>query len=235
MAAPEDIYRMPDDFSGQVRLFPLPNLVMFPHVLQPLHIFEPRYRLMLEEALAGDQMLALAVLAPGWEKDYEGRPPLDPTACLGRVATHHKLDNGRYNILLAGLKRIRLVEELAPAKAFREARVEIIEDVYPLPGVAHRGALERKLLDSFKRLLPNLPEALEPLEQLLAGQVPLGTLTDIISYTLDIALECKQALLREANVDQRARMLIEHLRTAHSLSIPGLPRPRSFPPEFSAN
>jgi hypothetical protein len=65
--------------------------------------------------------------------------------------------------------------------------------------------------------------------------VPLVTLTDIISYTLDIGLECKQALLRESDVDERAVLLIEHLQTARSLSIPGMPRPRGFPPEFSEN
>ena len=69
---------------GVARLFPLPNLVLFPHVLQPLHIFEPRYCDLLEAALADDRLIAMAVLAPGWEKDYEGRPPVHPIACLGR-------------------------------------------------------------------------------------------------------------------------------------------------------
>ena len=235
MTAPENIYRMPDDFTGRVRLFPLPNVVMFPHVLQPLHIFEPRYRAMLEEALATDQMVAMAILAPGWEADYEGRPALDPVACLGRIATHNKLENGRYNVLLAGMKRIHLTKELDTDKPFREAMVEIVEDCYPAESTSRRPALEQKLLDSFKRLLPKVPEALEPLERLLAGQVELGTLTDIISYTLDIGLECKLALLREPNVDERARLLIGHLQTARSLTIPGMPKPRGFPPEFSVN
>lgn len=57
----------PDQFEGHVRLFPLPNLVMFPHVMQALHIFEPRYRSMFEEALDDDRLVALGSLAPGWE------------------------------------------------------------------------------------------------------------------------------------------------------------------------
>ena len=74
-------------FSGRARLFPLPNLVMFPHVLQPLHIFEPRYREMLEDAMADDRLIAMSILAPGWEKHYEGRPALESVACLGQVVT----------------------------------------------------------------------------------------------------------------------------------------------------
>src|SRR5271166_2451842 len=98
----------PARFSGVVRLFPLPNLVLFPHVMQPLHIFEPRYRCLLEDALATDRLVAMALLAPGWESDYEGRPTLCPMACLGRVTTYHRLEDGAYNLLLLGLQRVRL-------------------------------------------------------------------------------------------------------------------------------
>ena len=90
-------------FSGTVRLFPLPNLVLFPHVLQPLHVFEPRYRELVREALAGDGLIAMGTLLPGWESDYEGRPPVFPMACLGRIVSHHQLDDGSYNILLLGV------------------------------------------------------------------------------------------------------------------------------------
>ena len=83
MSSFDDLSFAPQEFSGKVRLFPLPNLVLFPHVMQPLHIFEPRYRFLLEDALATDRLIAMALLAPGWENDYEGRPPLYPMACLG--------------------------------------------------------------------------------------------------------------------------------------------------------
>ena len=95
MSLPENPKFDPTEFSGVVRLFPLPNLVLFPHVLQPLHIFEQRYRDLLEDALAEDQMIAMAVLTPGWEQHYEGRPPVKKVACLGRVATHVRLADGR--------------------------------------------------------------------------------------------------------------------------------------------
>ena len=61
-------------FAGTARLFPLPNLVLFPHVMQPLHVFEPRYRQMTADALTGDRLIGLVLLKPGWEADYEGKP-----------------------------------------------------------------------------------------------------------------------------------------------------------------
>ena len=89
-------------FSGMVRLFPLPNLVFFPQVMQPLHIFEPRYRQMTLDALAGDRLIALVLPKPGWEADYAGNPTLHPVACLGKIVADQKLKDGGFNILLRG-------------------------------------------------------------------------------------------------------------------------------------
>src|SRR2546423_14471186 len=96
-------------FAGVARLFPLPNLVLFPHVIQPLHIFEPRYRQMTADALDGDGLIALAMLQPNWEKDYEGKPALYPVACLGKIIADQRLEDGRYNLLLRGLRRGRVL------------------------------------------------------------------------------------------------------------------------------
>ena len=121
MSLSENLSFSPAEFSGRIRLFPLPNLVVFPHVMQPLHIFEPRYRAMLEEALAGDRLIGMVLLAPGWEKDYDGRPPLRSVGCLCRVATYHRTDDGSYNVLILGLRRIVIERELPPDKLFRVA------------------------------------------------------------------------------------------------------------------
>jgi ATP-dependent Lon protease len=224
-------------FSGRVRLFPLPNLVMFPHVLQPLHVFEPRYRALMEEALAGDRLIAMAVLAPDWESDYEGRPPLLPHACLGRILTHQTVEGGRYNLLLAGLKRIRIVRELPPEKLFREAEVELIDDEYGNENAAARPALQRSLLESFKQVLPNMPEVHQQLEELLCTAVSLGMLTDLVAYTLKLPIETKAALLGEADVDRRCELLLKRLdepgTTIQPPSLEG--RPVKWPPDFSKN
>src|SRR5262245_56723141 len=117
------------DFSGFARLFPLPNLVFFPAVVQPLHIFEPRYRQMTTDALADDRLIALVLPQPGWESDYGGKPAVCRVACLGRIVADQKLDDGRFNLLLRGMSRIRICEEVAQGKLYRQARVEMMADV----------------------------------------------------------------------------------------------------------
>ena len=123
-----------DEFGGVARLFPLPNLVLFPHVDQGLHIFEPRYRQMTADALAGDQLIAMVLLQPdeNWPEKYDGRPPVESVACLGRIVEWEKLPDGRYNLRLRGLARLRLAEELPePSKLYRLARGELLAEVSP--------------------------------------------------------------------------------------------------------
>ena len=221
----------PDQFSGQARIFALPNLVMFPHVMQALHIYETRYRAMLEEALEGDRLIALAVLAPGWEKNYEGRPTLRSTACLCRVATHQRTPEGTYNVLLLGVRRLRLVRELPPKKLFRVVESEILDDESPddePPEAAEE--LQRQLLAAFKRAMPKIPDAYEQLDQLLGAQITLGMLADIVAYTIDLDLEWKMRLLAECNVFQRTRLLLEAIAGRPTATIQ-----RPFPPDFSVN
>jgi len=221
----------PDQFSGQARIFALPNLVMFPHVMQALHIYETRYRAMLEEAIEGDRLIALAVLAPGWEKNYEGRPTLRSTACLCRVATHQRTPEGTYNVLLLGVRRLRLVRELPPKKLFRVVESELLDDEMPddeSPEAAVE--LQQQLLAAFKRAMPKIPDAYEQLDQLLGSQITLGMLADIVAYTIDLDLEWKMRLLAECNVFQRTRLLLEAIATR---APGGILRP--FPPEFSVN
>jgi uncharacterized protein len=224
---------LPEKFAGVVRLFPLPNLVMFPNVVNALHIFEPRYREMLEDALAGDQLIAMARLQPGWEQDYEGRPPIFPVVCIGRVAAHAKLNDGRYNILLHGMKRASIVREFPPEHSFRMAEVAVLEDVYPSGGAPRRARMQRDLLRSFQRLAPESPTAHEQIEQLLGQQIPLGALVDVVSFTLGFDLEFKQELLAQANVDLRSAMLLEKLNQMADQKSSDFEPP--FPPEFSNN
>ena len=220
-----------DQFSGLARIFPLPNLVMFPHVMQALHIFEPRYRALFEEAIEDDRLIALGSLAPGWEGDYEGRPPLRPTACLCRIATHQLTDEGTYNVLVLGVRRLRLVRELPPKKLFRVVESEIIEDFEPgeaPPGAA--AALQQRLLQAFKQAMPRIPNAYEQLDQLLGSQITLGMLADIVAYTIDLDLETKVRLLAECDVFRRTVLLLEAIQAR-----PAGGSKRRFPPDFSRN
>ncbi len=221
----------PEQFSGLARVFPLPNLVMFPHVMQALHIFEPRYRALFEEAIEDDRLIALGSFASGWEGDYEGRPPLRPTACLCRIATHQKTDQGTYNVLVLGVRRLRLVRELPPKKLFRVVESELLDDSEPADASPDAAtALQKQLLAAFKQSMPRIPNAYEQLDQLLGSQITLGMLADIVSYTIDLDLETKARLLAECDVFRRTKMLLEAITTRGKAG----PR-RPFPPEFSPN
>src|SRR5262245_29834097 len=127
-------------FDGVARLFPLPNLVLFPGVTQGLHIFEPRYRQMTADALASDRLLAIVLLQPGFEADYEGRPPIYKVACLGKITESNHLDNGRYNLQLQGLTRVRIQNEIAEGILYRRANVTLLPDPGPLDRSAEREA-----------------------------------------------------------------------------------------------
>ena len=231
----EELSFSAENFDGKVRVFPLPNLVLFPHVMQPLHIFEPRYRAMLAEALAGDGLIAMAVLAPGWEADYDGRPPIHRMACLGRVTSSHRLEDGTFNVLLLGLCRIRIVEELPAEKSFREAKVEVCGDHAPPHAAAELAALHRRVREAFLKIAPLLPEAQEQLDQILGGDVPLGVLTDVIGYMLDLAVAEKEALLAECDVQRRAERLLTHLSAAAADLDFHRRGPAGFPLQFSVN
>src|SRR5580765_5377799 len=97
--------------SDLLPLFPLPNVVLFPNVFLPLHIFEPRYREMVADAIAGDRVIGIVLLRSGWEHDYEGRPPVYSVGCNGVITHFERLADGRYNIILRGVERFRIVSE----------------------------------------------------------------------------------------------------------------------------
>lgn len=196
-----------EQFRGTARLFPLPNLVMFPHVVQPLHVFEGRYCELLEDALADDGLIAMGLLVPGWESEYEGRPPVSPAVCLGRVIAHSRQSDGHYSILLAGLQRGRLVRELAPTRSFREVQIELLPEIHQSAAAPLRPVLRRNLMNHFRDLAPYLESIEEPLDDLFEGDIPLNVLTDIVSFTMKLGLPEKLELLAEADVDLRARRL----------------------------
>jgi Lon protease-like protein len=224
---------LPDDFNGQVRLFPLPNLVLFPSIIQPLHIFEPRYRELTADALGDDRLLAMATLKPGWEEDYHKKPPIYPVLCIGRIVKEECLPDGRYNLLLHGLSRARVVEEVRTGKLYRVARVQVLEDV-PVASAGAEHDLRRKLGEYIHACFAAHSAALAQLRKLLQSSLPLGTLCDIFSFSLNIDIELKQRLLEEIEIARRLRLLLDYL--APRLPTKLMPAaPRRFPPEFSTN
>jgi Lon protease-like protein len=222
-----------EHFDGTVPLFPLPNVVLFPHVVQPLHIFELRYRQMTSAALAGDRLIAQALLQPGWEGDYEGRPPIHPVVCIGKIDSEQRLADGRFNLLLRGLSRARVVEEIAQDKLYRVARVELLTDGPP-PSAQVDHSLRQQLAEAMRSRFPEAGEAQEQLRKLLDSNLPLGVLCDIFSFAVPLPVEAKQGLLADLQVERRLRTLLGLLTNA---TLPAAPEPvdRRFPPEFSSN
>lgn len=205
--------RLPDDFSGHVRLFPLPRLVLFPNIVQPLHIFEPRYCDMLAEAMLDDGLITLATLREGWEPAADAMPPVSPLVCIGKVFSHQTTEENRHNILLVGIRRARIVEELDVRTAYRQALVEVIDDYYDPNRNGDREFRQRKLVSVYKSAFPAVSAAGSGLTKILKSGIPLGPLTDIISYSVDLPIETKEMLLGQANVDLRCDVLSEMLAT----------------------
>jgi len=224
---------LPDGFSGNVRLFPLPDLVMFPHVVQPLRVFEPRYIALLEDALHGDQLIAMALLKPGWEADYDGQPPIHPAVCVGRVISQSRQADGCYNLLLAGVMRGNIRRELASDRPFRRAEIDVIAD-RDLPATESSEAkLRSRLLDSFQRLASKTTVEDSSIQQLLQNHVSLSVLIDVISFAAPLRLTDKQCLLAETSVLRRVELLVSQL--GQMQTGPSMDRPTFFPPDFSDN
>ena len=215
-------------FKGVVRLFPLPNLVLFPHVVQGLHIFEPRYRQLLSDALAGDRLIGMVLLQPGWEDEYDGTPAIEPVACLGRIGWHEKLPDGRFNLRLRGLARIHITEELPTDRLYRIANAELAPDV--VPADLHRlKALRKALAEAVLPRFAGDGPAQQQLKELFQGDESLGHVCDVLSYALPLPLEMKQALLAEPHVDVRAEVMTQALKVSAARA------DRKFPPGFSDN
>jgi Lon protease-like protein len=111
-----------------IPIFPLPNAVLFPNVFLPLHIFEPRYRTMVRDALASDRIIGMVLLRPGFEADYAGRPPVYPIGCAGLITHSEPLPDGRFNIVLRGLEKFRMMREEG-GKPYRLAQVEALAEM----------------------------------------------------------------------------------------------------------
>ena len=214
-------------FSGVARLFPLGGVSVLPGIVQPLHVFEERYRALMDDALEGDRLIAMAVLKPGWESDYGGRPPLEETACLGKIVTHQRLADGRYNLLLAGLRRVRIEREVEPPREFRVAEVRLIDEVGPAADDFEGAHLRERLLEGFRRIVGRSGGS-PPLKEALKAELPLGHLTDLVAYVLPFEEAVMRELLGEADAAARAQRILARLEE-------GDLGDAAFPPPFSPN
>jgi Lon protease-like protein len=186
-----------------IPIFPLPNVVLFPGVFLPLHIFEPRYREMVRDALEGDRVIGMVLLRPEGLGDYEGRPPVYPVGCAGLITHVERLADGRFNIILRGLQKFRIAGE-DHHLAYRLAHIEELNDD---GRDSERVELqqERQKLDGLLRLAG---EHLAP-EPKLSDTIADEDLVNALAQYLDLEPLERLALLECEGTLARCRALIE--------------------------
>jgi len=218
-------------FSGIVPMFPLPNVVLFPRMFLPLHIFEPRYRAMTRAALDGERYIAMALLQPGWQKSSQGTPPVHPVLGLGKIIEDDPLEDGRFNLVLYGMARLRLLGEQS-REPYRTVRVEVLgERAAAGPGYERK---RRLLLAFYLQILKQIGEgsvAAPP------ADVPLGLLCDLLASLIAFDPGVKQALLGELDVAVRCDHLLELLQRMNAPGLGGseAASKRAWPPGPSLN
>jgi ATP-dependent Lon protease len=200
-----------------VPLFPLPNVVLFPGAVLPLHIFEERYKAMTADALRGDGQIAMALLKAGWEKNYYQQAAIEPVVCTGRILSHEKLADGRYNFLLEGVFRARIVREFG-SKPYRVVQLEALRET---------SILEVDLEDARRRLTAIFEE--EPLassgigcqfRRLLRSPLPTARIADLTAFNFLEDISLRQQLLAETDVRRRVDRTLKALAAAVSSFVP---------------
>jgi Lon protease-like protein len=183
-------------------LFPLPNVVLFPRMPLALHVFEPRYRAMVADALESHRAIGMVLLKPGWEADYEGRPPVYPVGCAGLIERCEKLADGRYDVLLKGVARFRMAGE-RPGLPYRVAEASYTGDIMG----------EVPALDGLRARVSASLEKIGYGEVLMEAQerLPHEVFVNAAAQGLDLAPVEKQSLLDCDSIVTRYARLLEIL------------------------
>lgn len=203
----------------RVPLFPLPNVVLFPHAVLPLHIFEERYKAMAADALKARRPIAMALLRPGWEKCYHGRPKIEPVVCVGTILSHERLADGRYNFLLQGSTRARVMREVGD-RAYRVAELEALaeEPVDEVELMEDRRRLTMAFQDPRLRCTGIGRKFL----QMLGGSIGTAVICDLVAFNFLDRVDLKQSLLAECDVRLRVGQIVEAFETIYSHLQPNL-------------
>ncbi|MEO6027696.1 MAG: LON peptidase substrate-binding domain-containing protein [Candidatus Binatia bacterium] len=197
-----------------IPIFPLPNVVLFPEVPLPLHIFEPRYCAMVRDALTGPGLIGMVLLRGDWQEEYHGAPEVYRTGCVGRIVETTPLPDGKFNIVLAGVREFTIVSEQRE-RAYRQATVEWRAE---REGSPLADGLRERLIQMIERYVGRSGD---DLARELLGDARLDdeTLVNFFSFWLDFGPIEKQCLLEATTMD-RAQRLLEvlefHLYASHA-------------------
>jgi Lon protease-like protein len=203
------------DFSKPIALFPLNACVLLPHTSVPLHIFEPRYRAMTRQALDSNGLIAMATFAgDDWRRDYEGNPPIRQTVCVGYIVRHQRLDDGRYTLLLHGLARAEVEQEIEPdEEGYRLARLRPLpdDDLMEIDLTDQRHELDRLINDPCLGRL----SVVSAVRQWATSELPTPVLADLALLNICSDVETRYKALRETDPSLRVDMLIRELKAMH--------------------
>lgn len=210
------------DFSRPIGLFPLPAVALYPHTLEGLVAFEPRYRQLVEDCLRarGDGPLleaapiAMATYAGrGWTGERIGEPALRPVVCVGKIVEHRELPDGRHRIALHGLCRAR-IESIAEPEGRRLYRLARLAPLEPpsTKGARRLPMLERELGELLSSGQLRRMHGLDPVRDWIArGKVPTDILVEQLAAILSRGDEQRYALLAEPSGRARARFVLSEL------------------------
>jgi uncharacterized protein len=193
-----------------VPLFPLPNVVLFPKTPMPLYIFEERYRTMIRETLAGSGELVIALLRSGSETGYANPSSVHDIACLGKIETYEELEDGKYNIVVIGVQRVRILREVQHSP-YRMVEVEKLED----DAYDEHAADVINRHDNLGNLFAQFTELATGVKQQavdLMPQLDFESLVNMVAMTLNLAIDQKQTLLEINDAPQRADVLLPVLQ-----------------------
>lgn len=185
----------------QVPLFPLPDGALLPGELLPLHVFEPRYREMLDVARAGGRLIAIATLLPGWETEYDGAPPIADVVGVGRIVSDRNNPDGTSDIVLKGLVRARIEHEVEDDAPFRRARLAPLTTEHLHAAELYR--LRRRLLTGIDTALRRRDLHYDVTEPFDAAK-----LVDRISSMLELPGSARSALMHSIDLEQRIETLL---------------------------
>ena len=208
---PVDVHAL-ERACGELPLFPLPNVVFIPHSLLPLHVFEPRYRALVRYCLDRHCFMAVPRLQPGWENDYEGRPPVYPTAGVGRIIRHQELADGRFYVVLEGLRRAEIRTEADESRSFRLAEVRLLSPPSAPPETL-RSAIQRARMMVAQLLSQGIGKD-AGLEQLLEWDLPADELLDRLAHASMREPDTRQTYLETTALEQRTEMVTSALANA---------------------
>jgi Lon protease-like protein len=191
-------------------LFPLPGMALMPGSLLPLHVFEPRYRQLVEDCLAGERPFCVPQVRGDDSRDGHGRPAILPYAAVGRIAAHQQLEDGRYNILVQPLARIRILEEPLSDAPYRVARAAVLQDLPADPETLTRAGEELRTL--LAPLLARLGPPAAGMARALQA-LPAERLADAVAAVALRSEEARQGFLAQDDPLVRARLIREAVLT----------------------